>query len=47
MENVIKSQGKEPYIFPDIVILDIETEQNILANGSGNGDAPKMNPIIW
>ena len=47
MEKVIKSQEKETYISPDIVIMDIETEQNILASGSGNGDAPKFDPIIW
>lgn len=47
MEKEFKLQVREAYITPDIVILDIETEQNILANGSGNGDAPKMNPIIW
>ena len=47
MEKAIKSQEKETYITPDIVILDIETEQNILASGSGNGDAPKFDPIIW
>ena len=47
MEKEIKSQEKENYISPDIVTVDIETEQNILASGSGNGDAPKMNPIIW
>ena len=47
MEREIKLQVKEAYIIPDIVILDIETEQNILASGSGNGDAPKFDPIIW
>ena len=47
MKTEIKLQEKEIYISPDIVILDIETEQNILASGSGNGDAPKFDPIIW
>ena len=47
MKREIKLQEKEIYISPDIVILDIETEQNILASGSGNGDAPKFDPIIW
>ena len=47
MKIEIKSQVKETYISPDIKILDIETEQNILASGSGSGDAPKFDPIIW
>ena len=47
MKREIKSQVKETYISPEIKILDIETEQNILASGSGNGDAPKFDPIIW
>ena len=47
MEKEIKLQVKEAYITPDIVILEIETEQNILASGSGNGNAPKFDPIIW
>ena len=47
MKNEITSSEKENYITPDIVIIDIETEQNILASGSGNGDAPKFDPIIW
>ena len=42
-ENVL--QVKETYISPDIEIVVIETEQNILAGGSG--DAPKMPPTIW
>ena len=47
MKKEFKSQEKETYISPDIVIMEIETEQNILASGSGNGDAPKFDPIIW
>ena len=47
MKKEIKSLQKETYISPDIVIMEIETEQNILASGSGNGDAPKFDPIIW
>ena len=34
MEIQIKSQEKETYISPDIQIVEIETEQNILASGS-------------
>ena len=43
----INLQDKETYISPDIEIAVIETEQNILASGSGTGDVPKLNPIIW
>ena len=34
MKEEFKSQEKETYISPDIRILEIETEQNILQNGS-------------
>ena len=34
MGTEIKSTNKETYISPDIVIVDIQTEQNILASGS-------------
>ena len=34
MENEIKSTEKQTYISPDIAVVDIETEQNILASGS-------------
>lgn len=34
MKKEIKSSEKENYISPDIEIVDIETEQNILASGS-------------
>ena len=34
MKKEIKEQEKETYISPDIMIVDIETEQNILASGS-------------
>ncbi len=34
MEQTFKSTEKETYISPDIEIVDIETEQNILADGS-------------
>ena len=45
METEIKLQGKETYISPDIVIVDIEIEQNILQEGSG--DAPDFAPEYW
>lgn len=47
MEKKTVFLKKETYVSPDIVIVDIETEQNILASGSGNGDAPDINPIYW
>ena len=34
MEKEIKTTEKEVYITPDITVVDIETEQNILASGS-------------
>ncbi|MDD4729037.1 MAG: hypothetical protein PHN55_09850 [Dysgonamonadaceae bacterium] len=34
MEKEIKLLGKKIYITPDIEPIEIETEQNILANGS-------------
>lgn len=38
MEKEIKTLKKETYISPDIEVVDVETEQNILASGSGDGD---------
>lgn len=40
-----KSFKKETYISPDIEIVEIETEQNILASGSGN--VPNMPGEPW
>lgn len=34
MEAKFKTQEKETYISPDIVVVDIETEQNILQSSS-------------
>lgn len=45
MELTTKVVEKETYIAPDIEVVDIETEQNILAGGSG--DAPDMPPVNW
>ena len=49
MDKQIKSQEKETYISPDIEIVEIETEQNILQNGSmgGDGDTPNLPPKYW
>lgn len=41
------SVEKETYIAPDIEVVDIETEQNILYSGSGGGEAPDMPAIPW
>ena len=45
MKKGIKSTEKEFYISPDIEVLNIETEQNILASGSG--DLPGMGGEDW
>lgn len=39
-------EEKETYIAPDIEVVEIETEQNILSGGS-SGDVPNMRPVIW
>ena len=39
------SSEKETYITPDIDVVDIEIEQNILQEGSG--DAPDFAPEYW
>ena len=46
MKKGIKSTEKEFYISPDIEVLNIETEQNILASGS-SGDLPGMPGEDW
>ena len=38
MEQEIKSTEKETYISPDIAIVEIETEQNILSGSNGTAD---------
>lgn len=45
MEKEIKSSEKETYISPNIEIVDIVTEQNILQAGSG--DSPDMDGLDW
>ncbi|MGV8962092.1 MAG: hypothetical protein ACOH2V_01775 [Candidatus Saccharimonadaceae bacterium] len=45
MEKEIKSSEKENYISPNIEIVDIVTEQNILQAGSG--DLPDMDGLDW
>ena len=45
MEKEIKSSEKAIYITPEIEIVDIEIEQNILQEGSG--DAPDFAPEYW
>lgn len=45
MEKEIKSLEKETYISPNIEIVDIVTEQNILQAGSG--DSPDMDGLDW
>ena len=47
MKNGIKLQQKETYISPDIEIVEIETEQNILLQASGvTGEGSSDNPSI-
>lgn len=45
MKKKIKSLEKETYISPDIKVVIIETEQNILTGGSG--DIPNMPGEPW
>ena len=35
------------YIAPDIIVVDVEIEQNILASASGIGDLPGMPGHGW
>ena len=42
MKKELKTTEKETYISPDIRILEIETEQNILDNASGTGTENTM-----
>lgn len=46
MKKEIKSQEKVTYISPDIEVVNIEIEQNILAGGSG-GDLPGLPGDFW
>jgi|LSQX01.1.fsa_nt_gb hypothetical protein len=45
LNNKISSEEKETYITPDIEVVAIEMEQNILAGGSGT--TPDMAPVDW
>ena len=45
MKKEIMSTERETYITPDIEVVDIEIEQNILQEGSG--DAPDFAPEYW
>ena len=45
MKKEIMSSEKETYITPDIEVVNIEIEQNILQEGSG--DAPDFAPEYW
>lgn len=47
MEKKITLKDKESYVSPNIEIVEIVTEQNILAGGSGSGDAPNMPGEPW
>ena len=47
MEKEFKSLEKEIYISPDIEVMNIETEQNILASGSGSADTLDMPGEDW
>ena len=45
MEKEFKTTEKETYISPDIEVMNIETEQNILQAGSG--DSPDLTGEDW
>ena len=45
MEKELNSLEKRSYIAPDIEVVEIEIEQNILQGGSG--DVPDMGPVDW
>ena len=47
MKKEIKSKEKETYISPDIEVVNIEIEQNILEGGSSSGDLAGMPGEIW
>lgn len=38
MEKGIRSQEKEIYVSPDLLVVEIETEQNILSGSNGTAD---------
>lgn len=45
MEKEIESVERETYIAPDIEVIEIEIEQNLLAGGSG--EAPNLVGEDW
>lgn len=45
MKKDDKLLNKEPYITPDIKVVEVEIEQNILASGSG--DLPGFGGEDW
>ena len=45
MEKEIRSSEEETYISPDLEIVDIDINENILQEGSG--DAPDFAPEQW
>ena len=45
MKEEFNSQEKETYITPDMRILEIETEQNILQNGSETGTESQLDDM--
>lgn len=47
MEKEIKSVVKETYISPDIEVVNIESEQNILQAASGNFQNNDMEGEDW
>ena len=47
MEKEFKTTEKETYISPDIEVMNIETEQNILQAASGEGEALDMDGVDW
>ena len=48
MKKETKSLEKEIYIAPDIEVVEIEMEQNILAgSGEDPNSTPDMVPVYW
>lgn len=50
MKNEIKNLEKKTYIAPDIEVVEIQIEQNILTNGSGGGaglSGTDFDPVDW
>ena len=47
MKKKITTQKKKIYIAPDIDVVEIQIEQNILLSGSGDGILPGMPGSDW